>query len=448
MARLGMVALSDDKGLELFDAARSMDEALVVPVPVDTAALRAQARAGTVPPLLRGLIRVSSRRAVDGGSLAQRLVGVPKEERKVMVLETVRSEAAIVLGHSSAEAIEPEQAFLEFGFDSLAAVELLNRLNAATGLRLSASLVFDYPTPAALAGYLCDLIADGSDAKLAAPSLESPGLLSAMFRQAHGAGTVGDFMALLMAASEFRPTFDEPSTLSPPALARLSQGPGSPCLICCPSIVAMSGPHQFARFAKSFREVRDVAALSVPGFLEGELLPATAQAVVEAEAETVWQAAAGVPFALVGYSSGGILALEVTAHLESTGRPPIAVVLIDPFVTDSRTAGDFQSKLMDRMIWREGEYIGIDDTRLIAMGAYIRLFSGWKPPEIAAPTLVVRATERMVDGSTGHDPSLPWDLGHIVEAPGDHFTVMEEHSDSTAQVVQSWLSTALLVDGT
>ncbi len=107
-------------------------------------------------PLLRGLVHVPARQAsiVEGGSLARRLASIPDDEREALVLSVVRAEAAQVLGHGSPEAIGPGRAFKEAGFDSLAAVELRNRLGAVTGLRLPATLIFDYPSPRELARYL------------------------------------------------------------------------------------------------------------------------------------------------------------------------------------------------------------------------------------------------------------------------------------------------------
>jgi acyl transferase domain-containing protein/NADP-dependent 3-hydroxy acid dehydrogenase YdfG/acyl carrier protein len=156
LERSNILALSGVEGLRLFDSASEVDRALVIPVRLDIAAIRRQARDGTVPALLRGLVRVPSRRVSDAGSLARRLAGVPKDERRQIVLDVVRAEVAAVLGHPSVDAVEEQRAFNELGFDSLAAVELRNRLGVITGLRLPATLAFDYPTPLALAGYLLE----------------------------------------------------------------------------------------------------------------------------------------------------------------------------------------------------------------------------------------------------------------------------------------------------
>ncbi len=128
----------------------------MLPLDLDVAALRAGARAGLLPPILRSLVgSQNARRGREAaGALARRLAAAPEAEREGIVLELVRGHAAAVLGHASPAAVDPGRAFKELGFDSLGAVELRNRLATATGLRLPATLVFDYPTVAEVAAYV------------------------------------------------------------------------------------------------------------------------------------------------------------------------------------------------------------------------------------------------------------------------------------------------------
>ncbi|WP_256250871.1 acyl carrier protein, partial [Streptomyces sampsonii] len=131
-------------------------EATVVPLRVDTAALRT--RTDEIPALLRALAPARRATAASGSAPApgpddspsRRLAELPAPERHRAVLHLVRSQVAAVLGHGSAEAIGADRAFQELGFDSLAATELRNQLNTLTGLRLPATLVFDHPNALAV----------------------------------------------------------------------------------------------------------------------------------------------------------------------------------------------------------------------------------------------------------------------------------------------------------
>ena len=167
MRRSGFLPLSSEEGLALFDMAVRTDRPQLVPIRVDLAALR-RAAAGGVPPLWQTLAGGSTRRAASTADtsvdLAARLTAMGVEERRRTVLELVRAQAAVVLGHADPAAVDPGSAFRELGFDSLTAVELRNRLAAATGLSLPATLVFDHPTPTALAGYvLTELLGGQTD---------------------------------------------------------------------------------------------------------------------------------------------------------------------------------------------------------------------------------------------------------------------------------------------
>ncbi len=152
--RNGVLELTRAEGLELFDLGLRLDQALLVPIKLDLAAVRA----GEVPVLFRGLVRPGRTQArtvstVDHG-LTGRLAGLPAAEREALLVDVVRGQVAVVLGYDGPAAVRPDTAFKDTGFDSLTSVELRNRLREATGLKLPATLVFDYPNPLAVARYL------------------------------------------------------------------------------------------------------------------------------------------------------------------------------------------------------------------------------------------------------------------------------------------------------
>ncbi|WP_410658218.1 SDR family NAD(P)-dependent oxidoreductase [Amycolatopsis sp. lyj-112] len=431
MARSGVTGLSTEEGLALFDAALADGRPVTVPMRLDLAALRTELD-GDIPPLLRGLIRARARRApATGGAFRERLAGLSGQERDTAILDLVRGQVAAVLGHD--EAVDAEAAFLELGFDSLTAVDLRNRLATATGLRLPPSLVFDHPNPLAVA----DRIA--TDLKTPERTVEAPrpdGVFSAMFARAVELDEVGQFIALAAQASRYRPAFTVDTAEEQNLQAvRLAKGPGGPELVCVPSLLAGSGPHEYARFAASFRDVQDVSVVPVPGFGPGQPLPDSVEAVLRAQADAILREDRG-PVALVAHSSGGPLAHALATYLEQAGAAPRALVLIDVYPQDQHALDGIRDRLTD------GVAQALDDTRLTAMGAYLRLFAEQVPVETGVPTLLVRASEPLEAWRDRTEWRSGWALPHdTVDVAGDHFTMLEEHAATTAEAIRTWLAT-------
>ncbi|WP_141746731.1 type I polyketide synthase, partial [Streptomyces sp. LUP30] len=224
LSRGGIRALSVEEGMALFDAGLRVGEPALVPVKFDFATLAEQAAADQVPSMLRGLVRRPRRTVrvsaagglgnMAGESLADRLAKMPQSERQRALLDLVSADVATVLGRRGRDAIAPDRAFKDLGFDSLTGVELRNRLTAATGLQLPASAVFDYPTPAALADVLLEQLGvspmsvlaelDRLEAALSSTSLED----DVMTQMAKRLQTLATRYAASGAAAEDEGAFD------------------------------------------------------------------------------------------------------------------------------------------------------------------------------------------------------------------------------------------------
>ncbi|MET8053502.1 SDR family NAD(P)-dependent oxidoreductase [Streptosporangium sp. NPDC005286] len=452
-ARAGIRALADAEGLALFDAALRLDHAFLVPAPLDLTALRAGG--AEPPPLLRDLVRPLRRAArtstATGPALAHRLARLPEEQHAQAVLDVVTAEVAAVLG-ASAGAVVPDRPFNDLGLDSLTAVELRNRLDALTGLRLSATVTFDHPTPEALVGYLLpELVSVPTpDVPAAETSAAGQGPLSDLYRQLCGRGEFAAAAELIGVVSYLRSSFGAAEAarhaISP---IRLASGDAPVTLVCFPAVSAISGPHEYARFGHAMRGERDVHVVPSPGYAPDDLLPDSEETFVQMHADTVERLVGDGPFVILGRSMGGCIAHSVAAELENRGIPAAGLVLIDSYPIESPTLEGMRdwwlAAMLTGMVERIERYRMVwSDASLTTMGAYGRILADWQPKPIGARTLVVRAEEPLrgtvVDPTGRLDWRAFWPLPHeTVDVPGDHFTVLEEHSETTVAAVRSWI---------
>ncbi|WP_237547825.1 type I polyketide synthase [Streptomyces sp. SID5473] len=469
--RRGARGLSDAEAMALLDTVLGTDVA--VPdgtVPDDAvrddaglhlvAGLDLTARHdGPVHPLLRLLVRSRPHDAPGTApvSLRNRLAAAAPDEREEILRELVVTQAAEVLGHTESGALSAMVPFLSAGFDSLTAVELRNRLASATGLRLRPSVVFDSGTPAGLAEHLAAAAAADPASRSGIAPETVPGTeptapdtadvdpVSILFRRACALGRTDDGIALLKTTSALRPAFPSGDALAAagggPRLLHLGEREGAPVIVCFGSVVALGGAHQYARFAARFRENYAVYALDAPGFTPEEELPADMAALLTFQAATLLRELPGRTLVLVGSSSGGTLAHGVAAELERRGEGPAAVVLLDTYLSDNQGITQFNDVLMGGMFAREDRAAPMDGTRLTAMGGYFRLLDDWKPPEVRAPVLLVRATAPLgTPAAEAGDWRSSWaGADAVADVPGDHFSIMEEHVATTGEAVADWL---------
>ena len=440
ISRAGFGVLSTVEGLALFDAACGLDRALLVPLRLDTGSLRAEA----VPPLLRGLVRGPTRKLA--ATATPRLTGLSTMDLEQVLPGLIRAHAAAVLGFATPEEVDVRRGLPELGFDSLTAVQLRNRLAADTGLRLPATLVFDHPTVDELVEYLIPRLStvDAHPTERIDDGANAEDSLTALYRQACAAGKHQEALSLVEAASMLRPVFHGPDELrSRPNPVRLSSGGDHPPLLCFPPVTSPSGPHYFAPLASVLRDRQDVLVLPHVGFSGGDPLPATAAAAVEHQARAVLDCMDGDRGVLLGYSSGGWMAHAVARRLEELGAPPLALVLLDTYSLTQPFSAVLAKLMIDRSI--EGSAVELlTGAQLTAHGGYVRVFQQWTPQQLQTPTLFLRASTPpgpAVAWATADEWQAAWEFRDtVVDMPGDHFTMAEEHADSIATTVHDWLA--------
>ncbi|MER7407943.1 type I polyketide synthase [Streptomyces sp. NPDC000070] len=475
-----LVPLSTRQGMALFDAALRSTEPVLAPILLDRGALRSGA--GHLPPPLRGLVRQhrppaavtasdgsagSPGRMPEPGAWRKRLAALPPGEREAALVELLRADVAAVLGYPHADALPVGKTLTDLGFDSLTAVQFRNRLSMALKLRLSAAVVFEHHTTEKLARHLLGLL-DGDEPAAAAAGAtgttgpERPGYtLSSLFRTVSAAGQPVAAMHLLVTASWALPAFPAargrehalPPIRRSPGRSRSGSGTGSgrPTVVYFPAYhpSPTSDGGDFPRFHRAFQDAPhalEVLEFPHPGIGTGAAVPQDRAALARTQAENVLRHVGDGPFVVVGRSAGGNVAHLVTYELENMGRAPTGLVLLDTYhVTPDNSDKDWLVSLGAPPPQDTGQLLstGDDDGTLAAIGAYNRIFLGWDLEPVATPTLLVRAqrpTPAMAAAADADDWRTSWPAAHdVVDVPGDHLTMMQEHAETTVSAIRTWV---------
>jgi acyl transferase domain-containing protein len=395
-------------------------------------------------------------------TLKQRIAVLSESEIEHVLTHLVHTNVAAVMGLVEAQAMEPDRSLPELGLDSLMATEIRQRLASATGLQLPTALVFEHPTPRALVQRLCTEMLSCKSSAHTGNANDDAGAIPSESGSASGRALASllvqalaqeDFecgQQLLEIACKMRRNDEARAAVNHErqhlAPVKLSQGAAAIRLFCLSPFMPM-GSFEYADFARALAERREVWVLSNPGFTQDAPLPNDIASIARHHADTVLRCADGHPFALLGHSGGGLIAHAVATRLESRGVMPAALALLDSYPLD-RLRGELRSALLREMRKRWSAMPPLDG-ELTAMAWYQKLFAEWTPETIVTPVLFVRCkeplfakTSALPAPSTLRHPlwQAQWDHAHtLMEAAGDHFSMMQEHATSTALCVHHWL---------
>ncbi|MDT0381515.1 beta-ketoacyl synthase N-terminal-like domain-containing protein [Streptomyces sp. DSM 42041] len=395
--------------------------------------------------------------AESPGSLAERLAALSTAEREQALVDLIAGHVAVVLKYRSAAEVPVEDTFRDLGFESLTAVALRNRIVESTGVDVQIADVLNYPTVMELAELIGERLAEAEPVAPTPPPARdddtAPGdTIAALYMQGVESGRAGEALDLVRMAGRLRPAFEAKTDGTTAVLTRLMSGEDTPPLVGTTPPVAPISDAAYSFLAPALPAQRDVWALRPPGFAEGELLPAGLPDLFEAQRRALAEQVDREAIVLVGYSAGGWVAHGLAAYLESLGRPPAAVVLFDYYPPVSEV-DEVHARFMREQARPGGgdNPLGPDNRtsalgyELSATGHYMSLFDGWRPGPISAPILHIRASE-VLSGLSGEVPEdlFPAELHHTsVSLPGNHFTLLSQHSEAAGKVLHDWLTATL-----
>jgi amino acid adenylation domain-containing protein len=458
--RRGMLPMPSPIAIRALEWSLDHNETTVAVANIDWNRFAPSYTAARRRPLLDGIAEArdaltQSETLAPAGEVSERLAYLNQlstdEEKEQALLELVRREVATVLALTSPSQLEIDRPLQEIGLDSLMAVEIRNRLAAAIGQRLPATLVFNHPTSQAMAAALVTAL---KNARFIIPVQDASagdqdGPLVHLIRQAEQVGAYKDGQDILSLATRIRiqSQLSLPKTITTtvkePSSFQLTRGPSSPVLICIPPFLPPSGPFVYARFVSNLNKRRDIWVISHPGYEESQTLTTHLGDLIASRAQSALQCAGDTPFVLLGHSAGAWIAYMVAAHAEKIGHRAAGVALLDPFDESQVTSSAFLE--LQSISLKEASLLGgISDATLTASCWYHQLGSAEMRDELSmartsAPILHVRASEEMVHMKEAETSSILWDISKdVTYVPGNHFSML--YNPETANVVDNWLS--------
>ncbi|MEU3641892.1 type I polyketide synthase [Lentzea sp. NPDC034063] len=341
----------------------------------------------------------------------------------------IRAELAAVLGYPDPAAVPDDKEFGELGFDSLTALQLRNRINEVTGLKLGATIVFEHPTLPRLTAHVEALLA------ATAPAPPRWQRFAGLYHRVLSEKGPAEAMSMRFLASYALPSSSSPVPIPP---VRLASGPDA-VLVYVPSYLTPGDPAP-RQLARQFEGEHDLFLLSHPGFGDDPAIPADVEALVQSHVDSIRPLVDGRPVVLIGHCAGGLVAHAVGARLGATG---VVLVETDAGVlvrNDDRALALVTGEA--RLPLEDYENL-VSDAAVLAGGGYVRIFEDWRPQPSPVPTLLLQAgpTPEMLAVDPDRDWRPRWPLPHdVAGVPGDHDTVLTDHAATVASAVRDWMT--------
>lgn len=398
------------------------------------------------------------------------------------LLSAVGQQVAAVLQLDDGNLLSSDASFSDLGLDSIMAVELRDRLQHLTGLTLASTVAFDHSSLRRLTTHLLERLVpevspeqpsdsvmqmirawhSDEQAHISTASTNDGGETLRLIRGAIQANSPEVASVLIDALNATRAAQASART-TPSAPVRLASAgtTGAPNLYCIPSLACPSSPLQFARLAPLVSTRANVWANGNPGYGIRETLPSATREFSEWHTDVILRHLHH-PVIVLGYSSGGWVAMDVAAQLAAAGRPPAGLVLLDPMhPSNEASVGDpralrlhFISQTIDAYL--SGHSIFSEGELLYQICSMVRAFDiymdGWTAPVPACPTLFVHAEAGFPIGSRvlKDDPNLVWGRAihnaTVRNVVHDHADMIASEVATTATVVADWVASLMGAD--